>query len=126
MDAVRETSTLIAADKVKGTYVFNAQGDRIGEINDLMLDKKSGQVAYAIMSFGGFLGVGNSYHPLPWSLLNYNTNLGGYAIDIKQSQLEGAPSYEVGAEPAWGDPDYERRLHDFYGVTPGGRPGGPL
>ncbi len=96
MDAVRETSSLIAADKVNGTYVFNAQGDRVGEINDLMIDKRSGQVAYAIMSFGGFLGVGNSYHPLPWSLLNYNTNLGGYVVDIEQSQLEDAPSYRGG------------------------------
>ncbi len=126
MDAVQETSTLIAGDKVKGTYVFNPQGDRIGEINDLMLDKRSGQVAYAIMSFGGFLGVGNSYHPLPWSLLKYNTNLGGYVVDIKQSQLEDAPSYEVGTEPAWGDPEYERRLYDFYGVTTRGGVGGPL
>lgn len=126
MDAVRETSSLIAADKVNGTYVFNAQGDRVGEINDLMIDKRSGQVAYAIMSFGGFLGVGNSYHPLPWSLLNYNTNLGGYVVDIEQSQLEDAPSYEAGTEPAWGDPEYERKLQDFYGVTSLGRPGGPL
>ena len=126
MDAVRETSTLIAADKVNGTDVFNAQGDQVGEIHDLMIDKKSGQVAYAIMSFGGFLGMGNSYHPLPWSLLHYNTNLGGYIVDIKQSQLEDAPSYEAGTEPAWGDPEYERRLRDFYGVTSLGRPGGPL
>ena len=125
MDAVRETSSLIAADKVNGTYVFNAQGDRVGEVNDLMIDKRSGQVAYAIMSFGGFLGVGNSYHPLPWSLLNYNTNLGGYVVDIEQSQLEDAPSYEAGTEPAWGDPEYERKLQDFYGVTPLGRSGGP-
>ena len=126
MDAVQETSTLIAADRVNGTYVFNPQGDRIGEINDLMIDKRSGQVAYAIMSFGGFLGVGNSYHPLPWSLLKYNTNLGGYVVDIKQSQLEDAPSYEVGTEPAWGDPEYERKLQDFYGVTTFGGVGGPL
>ena len=125
MDAVRETSTLIAADKVNGTDVFNAQGDQVGEIHDLMIDKKSGQVAYAIMSFGGFLGMGNSYHPLPWSLLRYNTNLGGYIVDIKQSQLEDAPSYEAGTEPAWGDPEYERRLRDFYGVPSLGRPGGP-
>lgn len=126
MDAVQETSTLIAAGKVNGAYVFNSQGDRIGEINDLMINKRSGQVAYAIMSFGGFLGVGNSYHPLPWSLLKYNTNLGGYVVDIKQSQLEDAPSYEVGTEPAWGDPEYERKLQDFYGVTSAGGPASPL
>jgi hypothetical protein len=126
MDAVQETSTLIAASKVQGTYVFNSGGDRLGSIHDLMIDKRTGQVAYAIMAFGGFLGVGDSYHPLPWSLLKYDTNLGGYLVDIDQSQLEDAPSYEAGAEPSWGDPDYERKLHDYYGVTPRGRPGGPL
>jgi hypothetical protein len=122
MDNVRETSTLIAADKVQGTDVFNTGGDRVGSVHDLMIDKQSGQVAYAIMSFGGFLGVGNSYHPLPWSLLRYNTNLGGYVVDIKESQLEDAPSYPAGTEPAWGDPDYERKLHDYYGIDPWGPP----
>jgi len=126
MDTVQETSTLIAADKVQGTDVFNSGGDRLGSIHDLMIDKGTGQVAYAIMSFGGFLGMGNSYHPLPWSLLRYNTNLGGYVIDIDQSQLEDAPSYPAGAEPAWGDPEYERSLHDYYGVTSPWGPAGPL
>ena len=119
---VRETSTLIAATKVKGTDVFNAGGDRVGSIYDLMIDKQSGQVAYAIMSFGGFLGIWDSYHPLPWSLLKYDTNLGGYIVDIKPSQLEDAPSYVAGAEPSWSDPDYERKLHEYYGVrSPPGR-----
>lgn len=126
MDAVQETSTLIAASKVQGTYVFNTGGDRLGSIHDLMIDKRTGQVAYAIMAFGGFLGVGDSYHPLPWSLLKYYTNLGGYLVDIDQSQLEDAPSYPVGAEPAWGDPDYERKLHDYYGVASRGGPASPL
>jgi len=61
MDTVRETSTLIAASKVKGTDVFNTGGDRVGSIYDLMIDKETGQVAYAIMSFGGFLGIWDSY-----------------------------------------------------------------
>ena len=91
MDAVRETSTLIAADKVQGTNVFNNGGDRLGSVHDLMIDKRTGQVAYAILSFGGFLGIGNSYHPLPWSLLRYNPNLGGYVVEIEESQLKGAP-----------------------------------
>ena len=126
MDAVQETSTLIAASKVQGTDVFNRGGDRLGSIHDLMLDKRSGQVAYAIMAFGGFLGVWDSYHPLPWSLLKYNTNLGGYLVDIDQRQLEDAPSFAVGTEPAWGDPAYERQVRDYYGVTSSARPGGPL
>ena len=102
MDAVRETTTLIAADKVQGTDVFNNGGDRLGSVHDLMIDKQTGQVAYAIMSFGGFLGVGDSYHPLPWSLLRYNTNLGGYVVEIDESQLEDAPSYPVGTRTGLG------------------------
>jgi len=101
MDAVRETTTLIAADKVQGTDVFNNGGDRLGSVHDLMLDKQTGQVAYAILSFGGFLGVGSSYHPLPWSLLRYDTNFGGYVVEIDESQLKGAPSYPVGV---WNPP----------------------
>jgi hypothetical protein len=126
MDAVRETTTLIAADKVQGTDVFNNGGDRLGSVHDLMIDKQTGQVAYAIMSFGGFLGIGNSYHPLPWSLLQYNTNLGGYVVEIDESQLRDAPSYPAGSEPAWGDPEYEGKLHDYYGVGPYWSPPGPL
>ena len=89
-------------------------------VHDLMIDKQTGQVAYAIMSFGGFLGMGNSYHPLPWSLLRYNPNLGGYIVELDESQLRGAPSYPVGTEPAWGDPEYEGKLQDYYGVGPAG------
>jgi hypothetical protein len=118
MDNVRETTTLIAADKVQGTAVLNAGGDTIGSIHDLMIDKRSGVVAYAIMSFGGFMGIGNSYHPLPWSLLRYDPNLGGYIVDLDEKQLEDAPSYPVGREPAWGDREFEEKIHDFYGVGP--------
>jgi hypothetical protein len=59
-----------------------------------MIDKPSGKVAYAIMSFGGFLGIGNQYHPLPWSVLKYDTHLGGYVVNLDKQQLEGAPAYE--------------------------------
>ena len=103
MDAVRETTTLIAADKVQGTDVFNNGGDRLGSVHDLMIDKQTGQVAYAILSFGGFLGVGSCYHPLPWSLLRYNTNLGSYVVEIdERASFEGAPSYPVGNGPGLG------------------------
>ena len=118
MDAVRETSTLIAADKVQGTDVFNNGGDRLGSVHDLMIDKQTGQVAYAIMSFGGFLGIGNSYHPLPWSLLRYNPNLGGYVVNLDKQELEGAPGYDADAEPTWGDRAYETKIHDYYRAGP--------
>ena len=83
-----------------------------------MIDKPSGKVAYAIMSFGGFLGMGNQYHPLPWSVLKYDTNLGGYVVNLDKRQLEGGPAYDIDEEPAWGDRAYESKIHDYYGVGP--------
>ena len=88
MEAIQETSSLIASDKVQGTNVYNAAGDNLGSIHDLMIDKVSGKVAYAIMSFGGFLGIGSQYHPLPWSVLKYDTRLGGYVgCDSKRCRV---------------------------------------
>ena len=100
------------------TYIYSVAGDNLGAIHDLMIDKASGKVAYAIMSFGGFLGIGNQYHPLPWSVLKYDTNLGGYFVNLDKPRLEGAPAYDVGTEPAWGDRSYEGKIHDYYGVGP--------
>jgi hypothetical protein len=118
MEAVQETNSLIASDKVQGTNVYNTAGDNLGSIHDLMIDKLSGKVAYAILSFGGFLGIGNDYHPLPWSVLKYDTNMGGYVVHLDKSKLERSPSYHVGDEPAWGNREYETQLHDYYGVGP--------
>jgi sporulation protein YlmC with PRC-barrel domain len=70
--ATDETSTLISSDKVEGTAVYNREGEKVGSIHTLMIDKASGKVAYAVMSFGGFLGIGDRYHPLPWSVLDYS------------------------------------------------------
>jgi sporulation protein YlmC with PRC-barrel domain len=79
--ATDETDRLIASDKVEGTAVYNRAGERLGEIHDFMVDKYSGRVAYAVMSFGGFLGIGEKYHPLPWKVLTYDTEMGGYVVD---------------------------------------------
>lgn len=118
MDTVQETSTLIAANKVQGTAVYNTAGENLGSIQDMMIDKKSGNVAYAIMSFGGFLGIGNKYHPLPWSMLKYDTGKGGYVVNLSRSVLEKAPNYAADSSPAWGDREYETSIHDYYGVSP--------
>jgi hypothetical protein len=118
MENVKETSNLIAGNKVTGTSVYNAVGESIGSIYDVMIDKKSGKVAYAVMSFGGFLGIGNEYHPLPWSTLKYDTGKGGYVVNLSKSQLEGAPHYPQGTDPGWGNRDYESKLHSYYGVGP--------
>ena len=113
-----EIGNLIASSKVEGTAVYNTAGESLGEIDDLMIDKLSGKVAYAIMSFGGFLGMGNQYHPLPWSVLKYDAGRGGYVVNLDKQQLEGAPAYNEDAEPEWGDRAYEKRVHDYYGAEP--------
>ncbi|HYZ34904.1 MAG TPA: PRC-barrel domain-containing protein [Crenalkalicoccus sp.] len=113
--ATDETSSLIAASKVNGTAVYNRAGERLGSVYDLMINKVSGQVAYAVMSFGGFLGIGERYHPLPWKSLTYDTRLGGYVVDVSRDQLERAPSYGRDETP-WSDPAYGRRISDYYGV----------
>jgi hypothetical protein len=89
----RETSSLIGSDKVEGTPVCRLNGDNIGTIERVMIDKLSGKVAYAVMSFGGFLGIGEDYYPLPWSVLTYNPSLGGYEVDLTEQQLRNAPKY---------------------------------
>ena len=93
-------------------------GNSLGSIHNLMIDKASGHVAYAIMSFGGFLGIGDQFHPLPWSVLKYDTNMGGYVLDLNKEQLEGGPAYDAGSEPDWRDRTYENKIHDYYGVGP--------
>ncbi|MCC6888995.1 MAG: PRC-barrel domain-containing protein [Hyphomicrobiales bacterium] len=118
--ATDETSQLIAATKVNGTYVYNRQGENLGSVYDLMIDKRSGHVAYAIMSFGGFLGMGESYHPLPWNVLDYDERQGGYVIDMDADRLRNAPSFRLNETPDWSDRSYGRRIDEYYGVP--GRP----
>ncbi|MCK8787580.1 PRC-barrel domain-containing protein [Roseomonas sp. NAR14] len=113
-----ETGSLIAAEKVNGTAVYDRRGERVGTIEDLMIDKRSGQVAYAILSFGGFLGIGEKHHPLPWSVLEYDTAQGGYVVDIDPSVLEGAPAYARAEEADWNDRAWGQRVHDYYRVRP--------
>jgi hypothetical protein len=111
-----ETGDLIASNKVEGTAVYNKQGERLGTVHNFMVNKRSGQVAYAVMSFGGFLGIGESYHPLPWTALTYYPKRGGYVVDISRQQLEGAPSYTSSDAPNWSDPGYGQSIRDYWGV----------
>jgi hypothetical protein len=114
----RETADLIASDKVEGTEVYRSTGDHIGEIERVMIEKRSGKVAYAVMSFGGFLGMGEDFYPLPWSLLTYNERLGGYEVNVSEEQLKGAPKFREDEEWDWSDRERGRRIYDYYGATP--------
>lgn len=108
-----ETTDLIASNKVEGTAVYNRQDKKLGSVSNFMVGKRSGQVAYAVMSFGGFLGLGQSYHALPWSVLTYDTDRGGYVIDADKDRLMGAPSYKAGEEP-FSEPDHMRRVQEYW------------
>jgi PRC-barrel domain len=111
-----ETGSLIAASKVEGTSVYNREGESLGSIFDVMIDKRSGQVAYAVMSFGGFLGMGESYHPLPWNVLDYDERQGGYVVDLNKERLQNAPYYAANDMPDWSDRQYGRQIDDYYGI----------
>jgi PRC-barrel domain len=113
----RETGSLIGSDKVEGTAVFGADDTKIGSIERVMIDKISGRVSYAVLSFGGFLGIGDDHYPLPWQSLKYDTALGGYRTGITVSQLEGAPKYGNDNAWNWSDPDRARSVNDYYGVA---------
>ena len=113
MSEHRETITLIGSDKVEGTAVYGADGEKIGSIERLMIDKVSGKVSYAVLSFGGFLGIGHDHYPLPWNSLKYDTNLGGYVTGITEAQLQGAPKY-ANDDWNWGN---TRAVDDYYATA---------
>jgi hypothetical protein len=114
----RETASFIASDKVEGTPVYRSNGEKVGRIGRVMIDKLSGKVAYAVMSFGGFMGIGEDYYPLPWSLLKYNTTLDGYEINISDQQLKGAPKYSEAESWDWTSRANDQKIYDYYQVLP--------
>lgn len=118
MSEHRETGTLIGSDKVEGTAVYGADSEKIGSIERVMIDKVSGKVSYAVLSFGGFLGMGHDHYPLPWASLKYDTNLGGYITGITASQLENAPKYSDANSWNWSDTGRTGAVDDYYGIAP--------
>lgn len=114
--AIDETDRLIASNKVEGTAVYGLDGDRLGSIYNFMVDKYSGKVEYAVMSYGGFLGMGTRYFPMPWKLLKYDTRIGGYRVEMTHRDLERAPSFDRSSEPRF-DTAYGERVHGWYGLS---------
>ena len=110
-----ETHDLIASDKVEGTTVYNRDGERLGTISKFMVGKRNGRVEYAVMGFGGLFGMGERDYPLPWDVLTYDTDQGGYVVDLDKDKLEKAPSFERGQDPTY-DRDYGEQVYTYYGV----------
>ena len=113
----RETASLIASDKVEGTAVYGSDEQKIGEIERVMIEKVGGKVAYAVLSFGGFLGIGEDYYPVPWSVLTYDTRLGGYRTNLTAEQLDRAPRYNQSTGWNW-NRENEQRVFTYYRIRP--------
>lgn len=123
MDTHRETPRatgrpehpLIPAERVNGTDVYNRQGEKLGAVEDVAIDKVSGRVAYAILGFGGFLGIGERYHPVPWELLTYDAERRGYVIPCQEEQLKNAPTFDAAELSGWDDTDTRDAIYRYYG-----------
>lgn len=113
--ATDETTRLIASNKVEGTAVYNTQGEKLGSIHNFMVDKRSGHVEYAVLTFGGLFGMGGEHYPIPWEVLTYDAGQGGYIVNLDKAMLEKAPRYDAADEPAY-DPAYGRGIYTYYGV----------
>lgn len=114
----QEHHHLIASDRVEGTAVYSGAGDRLGTIRNFMVDKVSGRAEFAVMQFGGLFGLGTDYYPLPWSMLSYSVDKGGYVVDVNKQQLERAPRCGDDLEPAY-DRDYDDMVKAYYARQPG-------
>lgn len=114
--ATQSAHRLIASNRVEGTVVYNREGEKLGRIEKFMVDKKSGQAEYAVLSFGGLFGMGHDHYPLPWNILEYAIDQGGYVVDLDKDKMKAGPSFKADEAPEF-DRDYDRRVHDYYGVT---------
>lgn len=113
MNEMSPNSSLIRSSDVNGAAVYGSDGAKVGHIDHLMIDKQSGTITYAVMGFGGFLGMGEDHHSIPWQKLTYDINKQGYVTDITEEQLKGAPerSDEWHRDRGW-----EQRTYDHYDV----------
>jgi sporulation protein YlmC with PRC-barrel domain len=105
----------VSSNDVQGTEVYGADGKHVGEVDHLIIDKLSGRVGYAVISFGGFIGLGHSHYPIPWSALSYDTSLGGFRTNITEQQLKDMPQF---SDDSWQDRNWETRTHQYYQARP--------
>lgn len=110
----RVDNPVILSSRVIGTPVFNREQERIGHVDDLSIEKLSGRAVYAILSFGGFLGIGEKFHPVPWSVLGYDSALGGFIVPLDKSVLASAPNYDREELRELGGADYRRYSETIY------------
>jgi len=88
-------TSAILASRVNGTNVYNSTGDKIGHVEDVVLDKQSNRIMFAALGIGGFLGIGEKFHPVPWSVLDYDKDKGGYVVPLSKDVLQNAPTSDL-------------------------------
>lgn len=109
----RTSHKLIGSDRVEGTSVRRLNGERIGSVKRLMIDKITGQVAYAVLNFGGFLGLGQSHYPIPWNRLKYDPIAAAYEVDLSEEELKHASDHGAGEDFDWGDRTEDIVIQDY-------------
>ena len=109
-------TSAIRASKVIGTTVKDSAGQRLGEVKDVVLDKQSNSILFGVMSFGGVLGMGEKYHPVPWAALNYDETEGAYIINLTKEQLQAAPADSLEELTRNDGRAYADRAFDYYKV----------
>jgi hypothetical protein len=107
-------TSAIRAMKVCGTAVHDQSNNKIGEVEDVVLDKLSNDIMFAVVSFGGFLGMAEKYHPIPWSSLKYDKARNSYVVDFTKEQLEGAPVANLDELTRGDGQDFRNRAYDYY------------
>jgi sporulation protein YlmC with PRC-barrel domain len=107
-------TSAIRAKRVIGTSVKDTSGNKIGQVEDIVLDKQSNQILFTVVSFGGFLGIGEKYHPLPWSTLDYDKDEGGYVVNFSKEQLQAAPAYTIEDLTKGDGTQYREQVYDYY------------
>jgi sporulation protein YlmC with PRC-barrel domain len=107
-------TSAIRAKKVLGTNVKDASGKKIGEIEDVVLDKQSNSILFAVVGFGGFLGMNEKYHPIPWSSLDYNEGENSYVVDYTKEQLQAAPTGSIDELTRDDGTSFRDRAYDYY------------
>ncbi|KAB0630852.1 PRC-barrel domain-containing protein [Burkholderia latens] len=109
---------VMAADTLEGNKVYTTDGDDVGKIKDIMLDVRSGRVAYAVLSSGGLLGIGDKLLAIPWSALTLDTERKCFLLSVSSERIRNAPGFDKDHWPAMADPQWAAPLHEYYGSTP--------
>ncbi len=115
MSTAHPNHLFISSDDVEGTAVYDFQDNKIGQVDHLMINKITGHVHYAVLSFGGFLSFAHNHYPIPWQKLKFDTSLDGFRVDIGEAQLRDAPEF---SDDSWSNRTWERNVHTHYEIPP--------